>query len=231
VVSRQVQLPASESRLDPKPLQSIVRFSARVSTYETVAARRRLIFERPTTLRRCAKQIDGYRVAGMTPFETPLIPEEIWRRLAFYDRTIRVVEYLEGAHTVPVTLERVAREAGMERTAFSRFFHGHVGVRFSEFLRAFRVARAIREIKNRNRSVTELAYALGFGCVETFERDFRRATGMAPSKFRGQLRTELDHGSTLVGRSSTAVGNGLSRVRRPRTRKVPSNGQARRDGA
>ncbi len=123
----------------------------------------------------------------MTPFETPLIKQDVWLRLQFHDRTVRLLDYLAGRHEKPVTLGRAASAAGMERTAFSRFFRQRIGLRFSEFLRAYRVALAIREMEHHDRSVSEVAHGLGYHCVETFERDFRRMTATCPTSYRTRL--------------------------------------------
>jgi AraC-like DNA-binding protein len=123
----------------------------------------------------------------MTPFETPLIPPNVWLRLQFHDRTVRLLDYLAGRHEKPVTLGRAAFAAGMERTAFSRYFRQRIGMPFSVFLRAFRVALAIREMETHEHSVAELTDALGYGCVKTFERDFRRLTATTPTFYRARV--------------------------------------------
>ena len=125
--------------------------------------------------------------AYMSPFETALIPRQIWARLGYHDRTKRLVEYLEANPTENLSLARAADVAGMERTALSRYFRQRIGLRFSDFLRAYRVALAIREMEHHDRSVSEVAHGLGYRCVKTFERDFRRITATCPSAYRTRL--------------------------------------------
>jgi AraC-like DNA-binding protein len=125
---------------------------------------------------------------GMDREGKSLISRDVWIRLAYYRRTARLVEHLRLHPADPLNLEHAASLACMERTAFSRFFKRHIGLTFSDFLRAYRVSRAIREMQLRNASFEEIANAVGFNCVKTFERSFKKETGMNPSRFRARQR-------------------------------------------
>jgi AraC-like DNA-binding protein len=60
---------------------------------------------------------------------------------------------------------------------------------FAEFLSVHRVAAAKRELADprlSERSVSEIAFALGYASLGPFNRAFREATGTTPSAFRTQ---------------------------------------------
>jgi len=115
-----------------------------------------------------------------------VLPPHVWKRIAFYRRTLRLAHHLEDHPGEPLTLEQASAIACMERTAFSRFFKQHIGLKFSEFLRTYRVQLAIREMLNQNSSLKEIARTVGFNCVATFERQFKKETGVCPSRFRAR---------------------------------------------
>jgi AraC-like DNA-binding protein len=79
----------------------------------------------------------------------------------------------------------------MEPTAFSRFFHAHIGLRFSDFLHAYRVSLALREMRSHDAPVKVIAGRTGYGSVATFVRSVKRLTGTCPSALRRRLRDEL----------------------------------------
>ena len=120
---------------------------------------------------------------------TNLVAPAVWRRLSYYRRTARVARFLSQHPDEPFGLERAAAIACMERTSFSRFFSKRIGLTFSEFVSAYRVELAIKEMQERNTPLKEIAHAVGFNCLKTFERSFRKKTGMNPSSFRARHLT------------------------------------------
>ena len=106
----------------------------------------------------------------------------------YYSRLARVKEHVEVNLDGDLSLATVAEIAGMERGYFSRFFRQKTGVRFSNWVSSLRVCRAQELMRSANRSITRVAYAVGFRDVRTFERTFKRDTSMTPSAFRRSVR-------------------------------------------
>lgn len=78
----------------------------------------------------------------------------------------------------------LARYAGMDPSAFSRFFRRHTGVPFVQFLGRLRVNRACELLINGDKPVTDICYECGFNNVSNFNRQFLSLKGMPPSRFR-----------------------------------------------
>lgn len=102
----------------------------------------------------------------------------------YYPRLKRVLDYVEAHLTEPITLEDAAAVAAMEKTYFSSYFHQKVGVTFSVWLQYGRIKRALELLRARNRSVTEIAFAVGFNELSTFQKAFKRWTNLTPSDFK-----------------------------------------------
>jgi len=141
------------------------------------------------------------------------IPGAIWRRLCYFRRTKRLVHHLRARPGEKLTLDDAASIAGMERTAFSRFFHHEIGLTFSEFQRVYRVHLAVERLLTSNISVKELASAVGFRCTSTFARNFRREVGMSPAHFRTRLRRgSLAHFASGSGTRRDPRGRGIKPI-------------------
>jgi AraC-like DNA-binding protein len=80
-------------------------------------------------------------------------------------------------------LERVARNLSMsERTLQRRL--GDAELTFTELLDDFRRSEATRLLAESDKSIVQVAYALGFSEQSSFTRAFKRWTGAAPGEWR-----------------------------------------------
>ena len=59
-----------------------------------------------------------------------------------------------------------------------------VGITFTDWLRRIRVAKAMDIIRTDDRSITEVAFEVGFGDLRTFERAFKKYTKLTPREFK-----------------------------------------------
>jgi len=103
----------------------------------------------------------------------------------------RALSFIEANLQTHLSLERVAREAGMSKFHFCRHFKGVVGMSFREFLARRRIERASALLRDKKRSVTEVYLEVGFKDLSHFGRVFRRVTGQPPSRFRALQRGNL----------------------------------------
>jgi AraC-like DNA-binding protein len=106
----------------------------------------------------------------------------------YYSRLERIKLHLEQNYSDQMSLEKAARIAGMERKYFSAFFHQKVGVCFRHWLMWVRINEAKRQIEAKNHSITEVAHTTGFVDLRTFERAFKRCTGLTPRAFKNSLQ-------------------------------------------
>lgn len=115
-----------------------------------------------------------------------IFPDAIdWTAFDRDRRLRRALEFVVAKNGV-VDLGEVACAAFVERTYLSRIFRARVGISFSHFLRAFRVALACNILKNENVLTIRVAFRVGFGSVRTLERTFRQVIGLSPREFRAQ---------------------------------------------
>lgn len=92
--------------------------------------------------------------------------------------------YLTEHFAEPLTLSGVAAEIHISPCYLSDLFSRIVGCRFVEYLTRLRLRHARTMLRERGRTVLDVASACGFGTVSNFTRAFRRSYGVAPSVYR-----------------------------------------------
>ncbi len=85
----------------------------------------------------------------------------------------------------------LARELGVGRRRLERIFARTVGLPIAEFGRIVRIERAAREVAESRRSLVDIALDAGFADHAHFTRRFGEVVGMAPSRYREEIRSEF----------------------------------------
>jgi transcriptional regulator GlxA family with amidase domain len=109
---------------------------------------------------------------------------EVWNRATYYSCTQKAVEHIEKSFERPLGLRELAAIACMERTTFSKTFKHKTGVTLREFIQAYRISQATAMMEVSDYSLTEIAFGVGFGSLDTFERNFKKIAGTTPSQYR-----------------------------------------------
>ena len=85
----------------------------------------------------------------------------------------------------PPSLTELSRMVGVNRTTLSQCFCKVYGVTPFNFLRTSRLEEAKRQLRTGNRSVTEVAFEVGYAQQRTFSREFKKYFGNTPSHYLG----------------------------------------------
>jgi AraC-like DNA-binding protein len=105
------------------------------------------------------------------------------------------------------TLARLAREAGMSRSAFTARFHELVGVPPMRYLARVRLGRAAGYLATSDKTLHEIARLVGYDNEASLSKAFRRSFGSAPGAFRREqlavpgIQTELSMRDGQAGKS------------------------------
>lgn len=116
---------------------------------------------------------------------TPVIRESVFKE---DERFARVRAHFEQAFAGDVSLASAASIAGVERRYFSALFHAKTGQCFKDWIRRIRVRRALPLIRDRNLLLADVAARVGYDDVRSFQRAFKRETGMTAREFRDAAR-------------------------------------------
>jgi AraC-like DNA-binding protein len=99
-------------------------------------------------------------------------------------RVTRAVRLVERGPGTPLTLRRLAEEAGLSRYHFLRVFETLTSVTPHQYILRARLRHAAARLASDRASVLDIAFDSGFGDVSNFNRAFRAEFGVSPRAFR-----------------------------------------------
>lgn len=99
-------------------------------------------------------------------------------------RMQKVSEYVMAHFGHHISLDDMASEIGMNRSAFCVWFKQHKGIPFSQFLIQYRLNTACELLTNTKKQVSEICYMVGFNDLPHFVRTFTSIYGVSPSVYR-----------------------------------------------
>ena len=122
---------------------------------------------------------------GQSSQQRSFDPESINQKaFDYYSRLRRIRAYVESHPDEAIPVRQAARISGMSETYFSSFFHQKVGVKFRDWRAHQKIVLAVQLLEARNRTITEVAMETGFGDLRTFQRTFKRHTGLTPRQYK-----------------------------------------------
>jgi len=99
-------------------------------------------------------------------------------------RIARGLSYLEHHLAEKISLKELEDETGMSMSSLNRHFKRVTGVPPLEYHLRQRIRRACTLLRQTDLNITEIAFKTGFDDSNYFARQFRRVTGMTPSRYR-----------------------------------------------
>jgi AraC family transcriptional regulator len=96
----------------------------------------------------------------------------------------KTVAYIEEHLAEPISLEALARLAGLSACYFCRAFRQSLGMPPQRYQLSQRIERAKTLLAKRAASVTDVSLTVGYNDTSAFCTAFRRVTGLTPSTYR-----------------------------------------------
>jgi len=103
-------------------------------------------------------------------------------------RAVEAALWLDTHSHQPIDLEGAAMQAGLSPFHFLRLFAKVVGVTPHQYLVRSRLRHAARLLADDARSITDIAFDVGFADLSNFVRTFHRAAGVSPRNFRKAVK-------------------------------------------
>lgn len=103
---------------------------------------------------------------------------------------------IKNYHDEALTLRTLSRHLGYSEFYTTRKFREISGMAFRDYLRHRKLAFALKEVRDSEKSMLDIAFDYGFSSHEAFTRAFKGVYGIAPSEYRKNprpvvLRTKL----------------------------------------
>ena len=118
-----------------------------------------------------------------------------------------------------ITLHRLAQKLGYSEFYISRKFREISGMQLRDYLRYRKLAFALKEIRDTDSGILDIALNYGFSSHEAFTRAFKSAYGITPSEYRRNpvpvvLRTALrPFDCYLLGIGGTGMAESIENVK------------------
>lgn len=97
---------------------------------------------------------------------------------------LRARDVIDRDYARPLDIPALARIALVSEAHFIRTFRATFGETPHRYLQRRRVERAMADLRDTDRSVTDICFAVGFSSLGSFSRTFRDIVGRSPSAFR-----------------------------------------------
>ncbi len=120
-----------------------------------------------------------------------ILMSEIFRNIELiekepYDNDLvkDIITYCYENFSTDISLQSIADELHISRCYISRLFSRRLHIGFNDYINSLRVRNACELLKKSEQSVTEIAHAVGYNSVRTFDRVFLNARNMTPKEYR-----------------------------------------------
>ncbi len=106
-------------------------------------------------------------------------------------------ECIKHRNCEAITLRFLSRKLGYSEFHTTRKFKVISGMQFRDYLRLRKLAFALKEVRDNERSILDIAFDYGFSSHEAFTRAFKTTYGITPSEYRRKpmpvvLRTKIN---------------------------------------
>jgi|GEM_PF-2500769 len=106
---------------------------------------------------------------------------------AMKEKMEKVCEFIRENFTENITRENVSDIIDLNTDSFGRAFKRYTGKNFADYTYGLRLAEAKKNLTETDLTVTRISINTGFDSLRTFNRIFKKHTGMSPSNYRGKV--------------------------------------------
>lgn len=95
----------------------------------------------------------------------------------------RMQEYIEEHLDEDINLAQLSQASLYSPWHSYRIFREHTGLTVAEYIRRLRLSKSAVRLKDGENRVTDIAFSLGFGSVDGYQRAFKREFGCNPAEY------------------------------------------------
>lgn len=106
------------------------------------------------------------------------------RRRRSQEQVLRTIRFMRENLSRSISLEELARAAGLSIPHYSAMFKRQMNCSPIEFLTRLRLQKACERIEHSDATIAEIGYAVGYGDPLYFSRVFRHHMGVTASEYR-----------------------------------------------
>ncbi|MCR4798178.1 MAG: AraC family transcriptional regulator [Lachnospiraceae bacterium] len=103
------------------------------------------------------------------------------------------ITYIHDHYREEIKISEVADGSGLSETHFRRLFEEVMNMKPVEYINLVRIDHACNLIEKENLSMEDVCYRVGYQTPSTFNRNFKRLTGLTPYQWRGREKLPEGH--------------------------------------
>lgn len=99
----------------------------------------------------------------------------------------KLLLYIEEHYRDDLTVSEVSRHFGYNKDYISKIINSHIHCGFNHYINVLRARNARNLIENSDKSLDEICFLSGFGCMKTFRRAFTDYYNQTPREYQKSL--------------------------------------------
>lgn len=102
------------------------------------------------------------------------------------DTVLQVLTYCFAHYKENISVDDVAKGLHLSKSSVSHIFSNNLSINFCDYMNSLRLSDAVKLLKNKEFSITEISFMSGFSTIRTFNRAFKRKYGITPTEYRNK---------------------------------------------
>ncbi|MBN2160112.1 MAG: protein kinase [Spirochaetes bacterium] len=96
----------------------------------------------------------------------------------------KAVEYIHENYAYDISREGLASYIGLHHDNLGRYFKIYHGKKLNDYINELRIHEAARKLTETDEKIIDIAFAVGFGSLRTFNKSFRQIMKVSPADYR-----------------------------------------------
>lgn len=103
------------------------------------------------------------------------------------DKIKTVLSYIEKNYNKEISIDELADMCHYNKYHFMRFFKKHTGKTCTQFIKDYRLDKAVKLLSSTDLAITQIALDVGFSNISYFIRSFKEKNMITPNEFKKNL--------------------------------------------
>jgi AraC-like DNA-binding protein len=96
----------------------------------------------------------------------------------------KIMQFIKENYTSDLSREGLAAAVGLNPNYMSTLFKKYTGYKINDYINKLRIDEAANKLAKRDEKIIEIAFAVGFESLTTFNRVFKSVVGKTPTEYR-----------------------------------------------
>ena len=105
-------------------------------------------------------------------------------------RAIELLQYIAENYNRKITLNELAKVAGMHPNYLSTCFHRNMNMKIFEYIERVRLHHALEYFREGKMTISEIAEKTGYSSVQAFSKNFRKIYSVSPRNYSSMEKRE-----------------------------------------